>query len=173
MQNFLKSMQGTESLEGRISQTSNVAAITLLDLLLPSTTVPIIEAADESFLDNLLSRLPPEILNSPQNNNPRFLTEAGPDTQAEALSFNQKKVILEKVLRSPQFSQSVIALTGALRDGGLPAISDALDIPVENGGYTQTGGLAMGGNDATGAFMKGIKTYVESGQTKRSQANIK
>lgn len=171
VQNFLKSMQGAKSLEGQNLQNSNVAvaAITLLDLLPASATMPVIDAADEAFLDNLLSQLPPEIINSPLDNNPRYLTEVGLDVfnaEADALSFDRKKLILKRVLRSPQFSTSLISLTGALRDGGLPAISDALGIAVENGGYMHTGGLAMGGNDATGAFIEGIKDFVVRGWAK-------
>ena len=160
-------MQGAESLEGQTSQTPNVAAITLLDLLPPSTTVPVIDAADESFLDNLLSQLPSELIDSSLGKTPCYLTEGGPEMinaeVEEASSVERKKLVLKRVLRSPQFSQSLMNLTGALRDGGLPAISDALGIPVENGGYTHTGELAIGGNDATGAFVEGIKICVESG----------
>lgn len=156
-------MRGTQSLEGRTLQTSNVAAITLLDLLPPSTTIPLIDAADGIFLEKLLSQLPPELLNSQADDSLRFSVDAGSDViDAEETSrFEHKKYILKRVLRSPQFSQSLINLTGALRDGGLPAISEALGIPVANGGYTHPHGLAMGGNDATGAFMEGIKNSVE------------
>lgn len=171
MQNFLKSVQGTKALEDQFPQIPKGAIITLLDLLPPSTTVPVIDAADESFIDTLLSQLPLELLNSSRQGNSVLAIEASSgmvEAGAGVLNFDQKKVILERVLRSPQFSQSLIGLTGALRDGGLPAISDALRIPVENGGYTQTGGLAMGGNDAIGAFVEGIKTEVESYLTNRS-----
>lgn len=153
-------MRGTES---QFLQTHNVAAITLLDLLPPSITVPVIDAADEPFVDSLLSQLPPEILNSVTNNQSQDMIDvesAVSSAKVEVLSFDHKRLILARVLRSPQFSQSLISLTGALRDGGLPAISDALGIPVANGGYTHPGGLAMGGNDATGAFIGGIKNLV-------------
>ena len=156
-------MQGIQSLEGRNSQTFNVAATTLLDLLPPSTTVPVIDAADESFLEKLLSQLPSELLNFQSENKRQFLTDADSDVVGaeEAFNFERKKIILKKVLRSPQLSQNLISLTGALRDGGLPAISDALGIPVANGGYAHTHGLAIGGNDAIRAFMEGIKNLVE------------
>lgn len=161
-------MQGAKSLQGRTLQTPKIAAFTLLDLLSPSTTIPVIDAADDSFLERLLSQLPPELINPPSDHKPQYLTVVGPDLTSaeveEASSFERKKIILKRVLRSPQFSQSLISLTGALRDGGLPAISDALGIPVANGGYEQTDGLAMGGNDATAAFIEGIKTFMESGQ---------
>lgn len=166
-------MQGTQRLEGLSSQTSKVAPITLLDLLPPSTTVPIIDAADDFFLEKLLSQLPPELLNSHPDNNLQDSTDVALDVLGaeEALSFEHKKSILKRVIRSPQFSQSLIALTGGLRDGGLPAISEALGIPVANGGYTQSHGLAMGGNDATGAFMEGIKNLVEGARPRDPEQN--
>jgi len=84
-------------------------------------------------------------------------------TQAalEAVSHDQKKDILRKVLRSPQFSQSLGSLTMALRDGGLPSVSDALGIKVENGGFMRRGGMPLGGGEAVEAFLKGIREMVE------------
>ena len=166
-------MQGTRSLEGLSSQTSNIAALTLLDLLPPSTTVPIIDAADNFFLEKLLGQLPPELLNSHPDHKLQDLTHVGLAVLGaeEASSFERHKSILKRVLRSPQFSQSLIGLTGGLRDGGLPAISEALGIPVANGGYTHSHGLAMGGNDATGAFMEGIKNLVEGARTRDPEHN--
>lgn len=164
-------MQGTQSLEGLSSHTSNVAATTLLDLLPPSITVPIIDAADNVFLEQLLSQLPSELFNSHLDDNFQDLTDVGLDAlrAEEASGFEHKKSILKRVLRSPQFSQSLIGLTGGLRDGGLPAISEALGIPIANGGYTHSHGLAMGGNDATGAFMKGIKNLVEGARARNPE----
>ncbi|KAI4242209.1 MAG: hypothetical protein L6R42_011073, partial [Xanthoria sp. 1 TBL-2021] len=80
----------------------------------------------------------------------------------EALSLDQKKDILRKVMRSPQFHQSLGSLTSALRDGGLPSIGDALKIPVRNGGYVKHGGgVPLGGGDAVEAFLNGVKTVVK------------
>ena len=79
----------------------------------------------------------------------------------QALSMGQKREILRKVLRSPQFSQSLGSLTAAIRDGGLPSISDALKVPVENGGFLRRGGVPIGGGDAVEAFLKGVKVAVE------------
>ena len=79
----------------------------------------------------------------------------------EALNIDQKREILRKVLRSPQFSQSLSSLTGALRDGGLPTISEALKIPVKDGGYVKRGGVPLGGGDAVEAFLDGVKEFVE------------
>lgn len=75
---------------------------------------------------------------------------------------DQKKDILRKVLRSPQFHQSLSSLTVALRNGGLPSIGDALGVPLENGGYIKRGGhVPLGGGDAVEAFLNGIRTGVE------------
>lgn len=79
----------------------------------------------------------------------------------QALSVGEKREILRKVLRSPQFSQSLGSLTAAIRDGGLPSISDALKVPVENGGYIRRGGVPVGGGDAVESFLNGAKAVVE------------
>jgi len=79
----------------------------------------------------------------------------------QALSMEQKREILRKVLRSPQFSQSLGSLTAAIRDGGLPSISDALKVPVENGGFLRRGGVPVGGGDAVESFLNGAKAVVE------------
>lgn len=81
----------------------------------------------------------------------------------QALTLNQKKDILRRVLRSPQLSQSLASLTVALRDGGLPSISEALNIPVRNGGYMRRGGMPLGGGEAVEAFLEGVKESVEKG----------
>lgn len=49
----------------------------------------------------------------------------------------------------------------ALRDGGLPSVSDALGIKVENGGFMRRGGMPLGGGEAVEAFLKGIREMVE------------
>ena len=84
-------------------------------------------------------------------------------TQAalDALSLDQKKVILKRVLRSPQFHQSLGSLTVALRDGGLPSIADALGIKVANGGLVKGGSVPLGGGDAVEAFVEGVRRAVE------------
>lgn len=79
----------------------------------------------------------------------------------QALNVGQKREILRKVLRSPQFSQSLGSLTTAIRDGGLPSISDALKIPVENGGFLRRGGVPVGGGDAVESFLNGVKAAVQ------------
>ncbi|KAF2207502.1 hypothetical protein CERZMDRAFT_2928, partial [Cercospora zeae-maydis SCOH1-5] len=73
----------------------------------------------------------------------------------------QKKEILNKVLRSPQLQQSLGSLTVALRDGGLPMISEALRIKVENGGNIKGGSMPLGGSAAVEAFVNGVKKTAE------------
>lgn len=46
---------------------------------------------------------------------------------------------------------------GALRDGGLPSVSEALRIPVKDGGFIRRGGVPLGGGDAVEAFLNGVK----------------
>lgn len=92
------------------------------------------------------------------------LAETDPDIVEAAmlsLDLSQKKSILRKVLHSPQFSQSLASLTVAIRDGGLPSISEALKIPVENGGFMRRGGVPLGGGDAVEAFLRGVRDLVK------------
>jgi 26S proteasome regulatory subunit N13 len=79
-----------------------------------------------------------------------------------SLEADQKREILTKVLRSPQFSQGLASLSMALRDGGLPTISEALKVPVRNGGLMTRGGIMpMGEGDAMEAFLEGFKKLAE------------
>ncbi len=80
------------------------------------------------------------------------------------MSVQQKKALLVKVLRSPQFHQSLSSLTMALRDGGLPTVADALGIQVENGGFLQGGAMPLGGGAAVEAFVEGVKKSVQKGK---------
>lgn len=164
VQNFLRSMQGNQALGERNTQTQDSAFTTLPDLLTSSTTIPVIDSANESFIDNLLLYVPPTLL------------VLNPDTQAfgsedpnpeivkaaiRSLDLDKKKNLLRKVLRSPQFFQSLSSLTAALCDGGLPTIADALGVPVENGGFTRRGEVPVGGGEALKAFLDGVKKFVE------------
>ena len=167
MQNFLQSLQGSQDLKQRSSQSRPEGQLytTLSELLPPSTTIPVLDDADLDIVDNLLSQLPPILLVSSQETNDDYEVEpTAEQAQAarDALSIERKKEILRKVFRSPQFSQSLGSLTTALRDGGLPTISDALKIPVTNGGFIKQGsGIPMGGGDAVEAFVEGVKTEVQ------------
>lgn len=122
-----------------------------------------VESADEQAVDNLLNFLPPSLILLAQGAEDVSATDANVETaQAVLLSLdlNQKKDILRRVLRSPQFTQSLGSLTVALRDGGLPSISEALKVPVENGGFMRGGGVPLGGGDAVEAFLEGIRRHV-------------
>ncbi|KAF2473786.1 uncharacterized protein BDR25DRAFT_281745 [Lindgomyces ingoldianus] len=163
VQNFLKSLKSG----GLGSQASQDPFTTLLDLLSPVTTIPVIEKAPESLIDSLCNNLPPTILLLAQEIDD--LAEVDPNSETaqaaiEALTQEQKKDILKRVLRSPQMRQSLGSLTVALRDGGLPNVSQALKIDVENGGFIRGGGMPLGGGDAVRAFLEGVKRTVEKGK---------
>jgi 26S proteasome regulatory subunit N13 len=159
VQGFLRSLQGNQNVQ---SQAHENLFTTLTDLLPPSSTLPMVECADENAVDNLLNFLPPSLILLAQGAD-LPTADANPETaQAVLLSLDldQKKDILRRVLRSPQFTQSLGSLTVALRDGGLPSISEALKIQVENGGFVRRGGVPLGGGDAVEAFLEGIRRHV-------------
>lgn len=79
----------------------------------------------------------------------------------EAMSVEQKRGLIVKVLRSPQFNQSLGSLTVAIRDGGLPMISEALGVGLEHGGMVRGGNVPLGGGEAVEAFVEGIKKSME------------
>ena len=164
VQNFLRSMQGNQALNEQQLQPQGQLFTTLPDLLSTSTTISMIETANVAYIDNLLTHLPPTLLLQSQEVNDISSVDPNSETAKaamEALSLDQKRELLKKVLRSPQFSQSLASLTGALRDGGLPTISDALKIPVKDGGYINRGGVPLGGGDAIEAFVEGVFKSVE------------
>lgn len=137
--------------EGSGQQAQQKLFTTLQDLLTPASTVPWIESASESAIDTLLQFLPLEITSLARDE----------DEQDQPLPLSTKKDILKRVLRSPQFIQSLASLTFALRDGGLPSVSEALDVTVQNGGYMRRGGVPLGGGEAVEAFLNGMKQLVE------------
>ena len=162
VQNFLNSLK-SGSLSGSTQQQGKPFT-TLPDLLPSSTTIPVIEAANSTFIDALLSHLPPTLLLLAQEIDE--LSEVDPNSETaqaviQALSTDQKKDILKRVLRSPQLHQSLGSLTVALRDGGLPTVSEALEIKVENGGYIRNGGMPLGAGEAVEAFLEGVKKTVQ------------
>lgn len=165
VQNFINSM-GSQKGQGSNRQGAHQERTftTLADLLTPTSTVPWIDSADEELVDRLLQYLPPALVTLTQEaEDSAGLNTDHASVQAaeQALSLGQKKEILRRVLRSPQLSQSLASLTVALRDGGLPSISEALNIPVHNGGYMRRGGVPLGGGDAVEAFLEGVKESVE------------
>ncbi|TKA62661.1 hypothetical protein B0A49_06796 [Cryomyces minteri] len=161
VQNFLNSLKGGSGAQQRAEEHPFT---TLPDLLPSTTTVPIIESADSKSIDALCSHLPPTLLLLAQEIDD--LAEVDPNSETaqaaiQAHSLDQKKEILERVLRSPQLHQSLGSLTVALRDGGLPTISEALGIKVRDGGYMARGGMPMGNDEAVEAFLEGVKKTVE------------
>jgi 26S proteasome regulatory subunit N13 len=163
VQNFLDSLKGAGGVQ---QQTHGQLYTTLPDLLPSSTTIPTIDAASPSQVDNLLSYLPPTILLLAQESAASIdgMVEPTPETATaalEALSLGQKKSILKRVLRSPQFRQGLGSLTMAIRDGGLPSIADALGVQLQNGGVVRGGSIPLGGGDAVEAFVTGVKKVVE------------
>ena len=158
IQNFIQSMPGGQS------GAQESIFTTLADLLTPASSIPLVEAADSATIDLLLEYLPPALVSLAQEAGDAIsATQTATPIEAalQAITLDQKKDILRRVLRSPQFSQSLSSLTIALRDGGLPTISEALSIPVRNGGYMRRGGVPLGGGDAVEAFLDGVKDSVE------------
>jgi len=125
-----------------------------------------IDESGPKYIDNLLSYLPPTLLLLAQESASAIdgLVEPNTETRAaamQALSWDQKKALLKRVLRSPQFHQSLGSLTVALRDGGLPSIADALGVKVKNGGLVEGGSVPLGSGEAVKAFVEGVQKSVE------------
>ncbi|KAH8592500.1 proteasome complex subunit Rpn13 ubiquitin receptor-domain-containing protein [Bisporella sp. PMI_857] len=162
VQNFLNSLKGGNS---GLRQSQGQIYTTLPDLLPASTTIPTIDTATPAQIDNLLSYLPPTILLLAQESAASIngMVEPNAETASaaiQALSIGQKKTIIKRVLRSPQFHQSLGSLTMAIRDGGLPSISGALGLELANGGLVRGGNVPLGGGDAVEAFVEGVKKTV-------------
>jgi 26S proteasome regulatory subunit N13 len=139
---------------------------TLVDLLPASTTIPTLESASPAQIDNLFSYLPPTMVVKSQESGGSMRRMVDPNPEATsaalgALSLGDKKEILKRVLRSPQFHQSLGSLTMAIRDGGLPSIAEALGVKLEHGGLVRGGSVPLGGGDAVEAFVEGVKKTVE------------
>lgn len=161
IQNFIRSMPGSAGAQSRQGAQSGQGTqqklfTTLQDLLTPASTVAWIDTASESTLDEVLQFLPPNLASLARDDDD--------DGASVTLNLNQKKDLVKRVLRSPQFSQSLASLTFALRDGGLPSIGEALNVPLQNGGYMRRGGVPLGGGEAVEAFLNGVKESVEDGE---------
>ena len=126
-----------------------------------------LDSATPAYIDRLCTFLPPRILVLAQEiDDPSNVEPSPADAQAamEALSLGQKKDVLRRVLRSPQMAQSMASLTMALADGGLPTVSQALQLKVENGGFIKGGSMPLGGAQAIEAFLEGLKKTAEEVQ---------
>lgn len=125
-----------------------------------------VDSATEEFTDTLISLLPPAIIVLASGSTDSVdgklepLASAVEDAKA-SLSLEDKRTLLKKVLRSPQFNQALASLTMAIRDGGLPSIADALGVKVQDGGYLRGSGMPLGGGQAIEAFVDGVKKTVE------------
>lgn len=168
VRNFLDSLKGQPGLAGgQQQQQGGEKAYPYLNHLLPtSITVPMIESAPADFADALISFLPPAVLilatgSTESVDGKTEPTAAAVEAAKASLSLEDKRSLLRKVLRSPQFHQALGSLTMAIRDGGLPSIADALGVKVENGGYMQGGGMPLGGGQAVEAFVNGVKKTVQ------------
>lgn len=143
MRNFLASLKGTPGL-GSSGQAQGKLYPMLNDLLDRSVTISMLDAADDQYVEGLLSFLPSALI-----------------MKRATMSSAQKRTLLKKTLRSPQFAQSLASLSVALRDGGLPSVSEALRIEVENGGLVKGGAVPLGGGEAIEAFVNGVKKQVQ------------
>jgi len=166
VQDFLSSLGATGASGGAASSTRGTAFTTLPDLLASSTTIPMIDTAEESFIDNLLIKeLPPALIAlemDPDSSEVEELDHETIEAVVMSLEPEKKREIVKKVLRSPQFAQSLMSLTGALRDGGVPNVSQALRIQVKNGGYTGPDRrVPLEGADAVEAFLEGTKESIK------------
>ncbi|KAG9240711.1 proteasome complex subunit Rpn13 ubiquitin receptor-domain-containing protein [Calycina marina] len=166
VQNFLNSLKGPAG-DSSSQQAQERIYTTLPDLLPSTTTIPTIEDATPDQIDDLLRFLPPTILVLAQESAASLSGMAEPNSESasaamQALSIGQKRVILKRVLRSPQFHQSLGSLTMALRDGGLPSIAAALGLDLRNGGMVRGGSVPLGGGDAVEAFVEGARKTVEN-----------
>ncbi|KAI0189366.1 proteasome complex subunit Rpn13 ubiquitin receptor-domain-containing protein [Xylaria flabelliformis] len=163
VRNFLDSLKGG----GRAVPNQGEGKLypLLSDLLIPPTTVPWARTATEEQIDDLLGFLPPAVVvlsqQSDHGDSTAEPTAGAVEAAKAAMSLGQKKALIEKVLRSPQFHQSLTSLTMALRDGGLPTVADALSIKVANGGYMRGSQMPLGGGEAVEAFVEGVKKTVQ------------
>lgn len=161
VQDFLKSVGGISAGQSS-SQTNDFTS--LVDLLTPASTSPLVDSLDAASVDRYLEYLPPNLLSLARETKIATALRDGHPMNEEAdadVQIDEKKALLHRVLRSPQFSQSLSSLTTALRDGGLPMISEALRIPVQNGGFLRRGGVPLGGGNAVEAFINGVKDHVD------------
>ncbi|KJZ73549.1 hypothetical protein HIM_07105 [Hirsutella minnesotensis 3608] len=166
VRNFLESLRSRPGLSGGQQQQQADLPYPYLNHLLPtSITVPMIDAAPVELIDSLLSFLPLAVLvlasGSTSFDGTREPTAAEAEAAKASLSIVDKRSLLKKVLRSPQFHQALGSLTMALRDGGLPGVAEALGVRVEDGGYLKDGGMPMGGGQAVKAFVEGVKKTVQ------------
>lgn len=167
VRNLLQSLSGQRGLsddQRQPRQNTDLPYPYLSHLLPASTTVPLADAATSEVADTLLGFLPPAVIvlasGSPGFDGTQEPTAEAVEAAKASLSLDDKRALLKKVMRSPQFHQALGSLTMALRDGGLPGVADALGVQVENGGYIPDSGVPLGGGYAVKAFVEGVKKTV-------------
>jgi 26S proteasome regulatory subunit N13 len=137
---------------------------TLLDLLWPTTTRPIIEGASDELIDALAAQLPttPFLLEAEVEDVDQ-IDPNGEEAQMVVQTMGQaeKREVVQQLLRAPQLKAALGSLTEALKTGALPTVAQALNIDVEHGGYMRGGAMPLGGGDAVKAFLEGVKRTVE------------
>ncbi|KAK2595237.1 hypothetical protein QQS21_007024 [Conoideocrella luteorostrata] len=166
IRNFLDSLRGQQGFTGDQQQQADLPYPYLNHLLPTSITVPMIEGASAEYIDSLLNCLPATVVilatdSAPAEGDHKEPSTAAIETARSSLSLNDKRYLLTKALRSPQFNQALTTLTMALRDGGLPGVAEALSVRVENGGYMQGSQTPLGGGHAIKAFVDGLKKTVK------------
>lgn len=171
MQNFLASLRNQPGFSSG-SPAQPKLYTTLPDLLPTATTIPLIQTLTAQNIDNLLSNLPPVLLLLSQESADQIDGMVEPSASSvaaalEAMSLEQKRSLLVKVLRSPQFNQSLGSLTVAVRDGGLPMIGEALGLQVSNNGLVKGGSVPLGGGEAVEAFVESVKKHVVDNAAKK------
>lgn len=150
---------------GGSQQSGGEPFTTLLDLLWPTTTGPVIKEASDELIDTLCAQLPttPFLLEAEVDDVDQ-IDPNGEEARMVVQTMDQesKRDVLQRVLRAPQLRAALGSLTEALRSGALPTVSQALNIDVEHGGYMRGGAMPLGGGDAVKAFLEGVKRTVEN-----------
>ncbi|KAG9664481.1 hypothetical protein KCU95_g19260, partial [Aureobasidium melanogenum] len=169
VQNFLRSLQGsslgTQQHQQQQQSSYDRPFTTLSELLSTNNTIPWLSSTSPEQIDALCMHLPPSLFLLAQESG-ATTSSAEPSEETaraaiEAMATEQKRELLQRVLRSPQLNQSLGSLTFALRDGGLPMVSEALGVKVENGGMVKGGSVPLGGGEAVEAFVNGVKKGVQ------------
>ncbi|KAJ4379783.1 hypothetical protein N0V86_004966 [Didymella sp. IMI 355093] len=163
VQNFMDSLKsgggGSEQ-----QQQGGGEFTTLLDLLWPTTTRPIIEEASDELIDALCAQLPttPFLLQAEVEDVDQ-IDPNGEEAQmvVQTMGQDEKREVIQAIVRAPQLRAALGSLTEALRSGALPTVAQALKINVEHGGYMRGGAMPLGGGDAVKAFLEGVKRTVQ------------
>ncbi|KAF2631176.1 hypothetical protein BU25DRAFT_407711 [Macroventuria anomochaeta] len=166
VQNFVDSLKGGNLGGGSESQQAGGDSFTtLLDLLWPRTTGPVIAEASDELVDALCAQLPttPFLLEAEVED----VDQVDPNGETaqmvvQTLDQDSKREVLNRIIRAPQLRAALGSLTEALRSGALPTVAQALKVDVEHGGYMRGGAMPLGGGDAVKAFLEGVKKTVEN-----------